>query len=450
LTGAEAPVRVRRAAALVVVFERGRPVVWNYLVKRSFACTPDAIEVLAAAEEWAEPRALQRSLPGADPASLARELTRLLDLGALLVEGTAAADRDEDYRQTWEWGVSAGLYHFSIRDEQFADDAQTAVALSARIRRGAPPSAVEAGDVGAEHALGGLSDHHDHLKLMWSRRSRRAFVPEAIGADQLARCLYSGLGITGTVEDALLGTLPLAMTPSGGARNPYEGYVYVRRVAGFDPGVYHYSGLRHALTRVAAPPLPPIGALLSGQQWADDAAAVVLLAARFERTMWKYGHPNSYRVVLIEAGHIAQNILLAATAEDLAAAPTRRLAGRAARSAARARRRPPGRRLRDRARRPRAGPAHSGVPAVSALLHTVLTRRRRWVDGSRPLPSHPSVRRTSDSPRRLRHRRDPPRHRPRRPPRPRTDRHPRPTRPPARRVPHALSGGGSCRSTPGR
>jgi nitroreductase len=32
--------------------------------------------------------------------------------------------------------------------------------------------------------------------------------------------------------------------------------------------------------------------------------------------------PNAYRVVLIEAGHIGQNIMLAATAKGLTACPT--------------------------------------------------------------------------------------------------------------------------------
>ena len=31
--------------------------------------------------------------------------------------------------------------------------------------------------------------------------------------------------------------------------------------------------------------------------------------------MWKYSDSNAYRVVLIEAGHIGQNIMLAATAQ---------------------------------------------------------------------------------------------------------------------------------------
>jgi nitroreductase len=38
--------------------------------------------------------------------------------------------------------------------------------------------------------------------------------------------------------------------------------------------------------------------------------------------MWKYEDANAYRVVLIEAGHIGQNMMLAATRHGLSACPT--------------------------------------------------------------------------------------------------------------------------------
>jgi nitroreductase len=38
--------------------------------------------------------------------------------------------------------------------------------------------------------------------------------------------------------------------------------------------------------------------------------------------MWKYEDANAYRVVLIEAGHIGQNMMLAATSHGLSACPT--------------------------------------------------------------------------------------------------------------------------------
>jgi len=112
------------------------------------------------------------------------------------------------------------------------------------------------------------------------------------------------------------------MTPSGGARNPFEGFVVARSVDGLDEGVYHYGGLDNSLGLLREPPVPPIGEILGDQPWFDNAGALVFMVANFDRTAYKYPHPLSYRVVLLEAGHIAQNMLLAATANRLAAAPT--------------------------------------------------------------------------------------------------------------------------------
>ena len=49
---------------------------------------------------------------------------------------------------------------------------------------------------------------------------------------------------------------------------------------------------------------------------------MIVLTADLRRTMWKYRDPNAYRVVLIEAGHIGQNVMLAATHHGLSACPT--------------------------------------------------------------------------------------------------------------------------------
>ena len=49
---------------------------------------------------------------------------------------------------------------------------------------------------------------------------------------------------------------------------------------------------------------------------------MVFLVAHFPRSMWKYHLAPAYRVVLIEAGFIAQNIALAATEHGLSAVPS--------------------------------------------------------------------------------------------------------------------------------
>jgi SagB-type dehydrogenase family enzyme len=99
----------------------------------------------------------------------------------------------------------------------------------------------------------------------------------------------------------------------------------VRSVEGLEPGVYHYAGIDGTLGRLRAG-APPIAPLLGNQAWSDDAGAVVFLVASFARCAWKYPHFGALRVVFMEAGHIAQNLLLAATAHGLAATPTCALA----------------------------------------------------------------------------------------------------------------------------
>jgi SagB-type dehydrogenase family enzyme len=93
-------------------------------------------------------------------------------------------------------------------------------------------------------------------------------------------------------------------------------------VAGLSGGVYHYSAAEHSLGRSSTELVPSPAELLGGQEWFSGAAAIILLVANFARTAWKYRHPTGLRVVLIEAGHIAQNILLAATDQNFACAPT--------------------------------------------------------------------------------------------------------------------------------
>ena len=66
--------------------------------------------------------------------------------------------------------------------------------------------------------------------------------------------------------------------------------------------------------------------MLGDQDWAEAMPCIIFLVAYLERTMWKYSDSNAYRVVLIEVGHIGQNIMLAATQAGLTACPTAALA----------------------------------------------------------------------------------------------------------------------------
>ena len=109
--------------------------------------------------------------------------------------------------------------------------------------------------------------------------------------------------------------------PSGGALYPLEVYVAALRVGGLAPGLYHFDPLRVGLETVRSPVDPAeVAALSTYPQIVSGSAALFLVAAVFGRTRFKYGL-RAYRFALLEAGHLAQNVLLAATGLELAAVP---------------------------------------------------------------------------------------------------------------------------------
>jgi SagB-type dehydrogenase family enzyme len=55
-----------------------------------------------------------------------------------------------------------------------------------------------------------------------------------------------------------------------------------------------------------------------GQEMLGQAAVCVVLSAVFQRTRWKY-RERAYRYILLEAGHIGQNLYLSATSLGLGA-----------------------------------------------------------------------------------------------------------------------------------
>jgi SagB-type dehydrogenase family enzyme len=101
--------------------------------------------------------------------------------------------------------------------------------------------------------------------------------------------------------------------PSAGALYPIETYPVVNRVEEIPAGIYHYSVKEsqilliregffgHALSQAAL-----------GQGMLADAACVFVWTAVVERSKWKY-RERAYRYIYMDAGHLGQNLYLAAT-----------------------------------------------------------------------------------------------------------------------------------------
>jgi SagB-type dehydrogenase family enzyme len=301
-------------------------IVYNYLTKDAIACAPADIYWLTVAPEWTQVEEILASHPEIEPQSLQREIIRLVEAGILLEEDTAAAAAESKYQQAWELGAAAGVFHFSLLDNDYGDHCESVRKQQQRAIDDPSPALMWRNANGStplpERPRPASSQLFD---VMRRRRTIRNVRPEALTLEDLGECLYAGLGITDFVQTET-GVLPLKMTPSGGARNPFEAFVWARDVEGLAPGLYHYSALQHSLERTAPSPAASPMEMVKGQDWANAMPAIIFLVAVLNRTTWKYNDPNAYRVVLIEAGHIAQNIMLACASSNLTACPTAALA----------------------------------------------------------------------------------------------------------------------------
>jgi SagB-type dehydrogenase family enzyme len=153
-----------------------------------------------------------------------------------------------------------------------------------------------------------------------TRRSERTFGAGAVTLVELATVLHAGYGVThpAGIDDPQ----PLRTAPSGGALYPLEVYVVPARVEDTEPGLYHLDPLRHVLEAhsLGAAPLEALESAAIYPEIVAGCAATLLVTGMFWRSRFKYGL-RGYRFVLLEAGHLVQNVLLMCGALRLAAVP---------------------------------------------------------------------------------------------------------------------------------
>jgi SagB-type dehydrogenase family enzyme len=159
-------------------------------------------------------------------------------------------------------------------------------------------------------------------EVVESRRTVRGFADEPVEPAELSKVLHQTYGLTGEMPFAGGGVHRLRSAPSAGALYPGELYLGVRRVAGVPPGLYHYEVRDHALALLEeGDQTERLHEACCFQDYARTAAVVVLIAGALQRTKRRYGE-RGYRYVLLDAGHLTQNLLLSSTALGLAAMTT--------------------------------------------------------------------------------------------------------------------------------
>jgi len=161
-----------------------------------------------------------------------------------------------------------------------------------------------------------------YMNLLDLRRSERIYDENvSMTQNQLAFLLWSVQGVQ-EIRGANYATL--RPVPSGGARHPFELYFIVRAVDGLKQGIYHYVPLKHIGEKCVSVKFKSefddyeakITDMLAGQKWAASAPVVMFLSCVAYRGEWRY-ETFAHRVMLIDLGHVGQNLMLSASAMGL-------------------------------------------------------------------------------------------------------------------------------------
>ncbi|MGY5853379.1 MAG: SagB/ThcOx family dehydrogenase [Candidatus Thorarchaeota archaeon] len=142
-----------------------------------------------------------------------------------------------------------------------------------------------------------------------NRKSQRAYTDEPLTLEDLSFLLWATQGVREIDENKVW---TKRATPSGGGRQPFETYLLINQIEDLDRGVYRYLPIEHKLV-IVSKELPDAEELLNNawyQNFIGKAPVVFVWAAIPYKMEWRYSI-MSYKDILIEAGHICQNLYLA-------------------------------------------------------------------------------------------------------------------------------------------
>ncbi len=155
------------------------------------------------------------------------------------------------------------------------------------------------------------------FQVLASRVSHRKFDERPLSLEALSMLLWATQGVKKVVGKAKKATF--RTVPSAGARHPFETYLFVNRVEGLQPGLYRYLALSHELVLLRPRTESMFQALeeaFAGQRFFAQAPVAFVWSVVPGRGEWRYG-VNAHKYMLIDAGHVCQNLYLAAEAMGL-------------------------------------------------------------------------------------------------------------------------------------
>lgn len=155
-----------------------------------------------------------------------------------------------------------------------------------------------------------LSIKGNYLELTKARESRRKYGEEKLTSTELSYLLWATQGVRRMAGHK--NPVTFRNVPSAGSRHPLETYLFLEKVEGIRPGIYHYLPKEHELElwKDRQDHREELTRALGGQSFAAQAPVVFVWSALPYRTEWRYGRMAS-KYILIDAGHVCQSLYMA-------------------------------------------------------------------------------------------------------------------------------------------
>jgi len=312
--------RLVRNPDLLICWSAGSLLVEDLGSGRSVSASGESLLLLDVFGSPRTPAAAADSLSEYDRASVLRSIRVLSRLGLLIPVPQARLRRSRV--AAWKENLASAQYHLASRDIPFATShAAIDRFLQARAAEERQPRRFKRYRATTRRRLPTSPTPEKPAALdrvLAARRTVREFSRRPVSLQDLAAVVRGTWGRTGWLDGGPMGRLATKTSPSAGALHPIECYVLAWNVRGLRPGLYHYDVAADELRRLRSGDLRAAAVkAASGQRWVGRAAFLCVMTAVFERTLWKYQLENAYRVLWLDAGHLAQTFCLLATSRGL-------------------------------------------------------------------------------------------------------------------------------------
>lgn len=311
----------------------------NVLERKRYRVSARAAAALVAANRPQHPRDLAKrlteSVDGTESGAWWEDLVEALRGRDLIVDAAAAAgDPDLAWltrlRQAWSrygWREAAE-YHLLSFDYPCIDYSEAKAFLTdqARMRRfqSAEPDTDRHKLDYLDRPGTPLPEPSADLPTATATEVWRGTVPpRPLDAGALESVVSLTFGQTGQIVPRTDSAPLLRRTsPSGGGRHPSEGYLAVTDVPGLATGWYHVTMRPFGLRLLDAPlDAGRLAGLFpeTAERFPLPIRALLVITSVFERNMYRYREPRTFRTVHMDAGHLAGTARLAARSLGVAA-----------------------------------------------------------------------------------------------------------------------------------